>query len=209
MSKGKGLYRAAVVTLGAAGIVMASAGEARAGLVDCPAAFILDGTAKVHDGGALPTVETAADDCQYIVPADNNNVASAANVNAAGFFGFTDWAGNGGSVQVDASAAAGTWAIAGVNFALYDYMITFKDGQDTNLISFLLNESYSSGGWSTPFTEPPFDFNGGSVSHNVSHYSIFQRLADDDDVVVPEPATLLMLGLGLAAAATRMRRRTA
>jgi hypothetical protein len=207
-----GLYRAAVVTLGAAGIVVASAGEARAGLVDCPAAFILDGTAKVHDGGGAPIL-TAADDCEYIVPADNNNVANAANVNAAGFFGFTDWAGNGGNVQVDASAASGTWAIAGVNFALYDYMITFKDGQDTNLISFLLNESYSSGGWSTPFTEPPFTFNGNSASHNVSHYSIFQRLGepegDPDPVDVPEPAALLLLGGGFAVAATRMRRRTA
>ena len=29
--------------------------------------------------------------CQYITPADNNNVANETNVNAAMFFGFSDW----------------------------------------------------------------------------------------------------------------------
>ncbi|HJY38787.1 MAG TPA: PEP-CTERM sorting domain-containing protein, partial [Steroidobacteraceae bacterium] len=72
------------------------------------------------------------------------------------------------------------------------YMITFKDGADTNLISFIITAA--AGNWTTPFTEPPFDFSGGSVVHNVSHFSIFSRGTPTD---VPEPATLLMLSLGL------------
>jgi hypothetical protein len=130
-----------------------------------------------------------------------------ANVNAAQFFAHNDWE-SGGVLQADANAASGTWAIpAGfLNFALYDYMITFKDGDGTNLISFLLNEEFSSGGWNTPFTEPPFNFGGSSTAHNVSHFSIFRRLSGDD-ITIPEPAALLLMGIGLAAAASRTRRR--
>jgi hypothetical protein len=68
---------------------------------------------------------------------------------------------NNSVLQVNANASSGTWAIPEVDFATYDYMITFKSGADTNLISFTFNELYSSGGWDTPFTEPPFDFPGG------------------------------------------------
>ena len=46
----------------------------------------------------------------------------------------------------------GVKAIQGVNFAALDYIIVFKDGNDTNLIAFSFNEVYSSGTWNTPFT---------------------------------------------------------
>ena len=198
-----------LTTLGlAAGMTFAFAGEAQAALVSCPATWTVDGTARVHDGGGAPVL-TAASECQYIIPPNNSTVANVANVNANQFFGFSDWE-SGGVLQLGAASTTGTWTIppAFLNFAVYDYMITFKDGGGTNLTSFFLNELFSSGGWNTPFTDPPFDLPGMSTTHEVSHFSIFRRVAGDD-ITIAEPASLLLMGMGLAAAARRMRRRVA
>jgi len=144
----------------------------------------------VDCAGSLSHVDSSTA-CQYLAPPDNNNVANLTNVNAAGFFGFSDWSGVDGWLQTEASAASGSWDIGSLTAGL-TYMITFKDGADTNLISFIITAA--AGNWTTPFTEPPFDFRGGSTAHNVSHFSIFSRGTPTD---VPEPTTLLMLGLGL------------
>lgn len=193
-----GVIRSALAAL----LLFGFTAEARAGLLDCPAEFTADGTAKVHDGAALPGVETAASACQYLDPPDNNNVANEANVNSAGFFSVSTWETVSG--QVNSNASSGTWAISGANFAQFIYMITFKDGEGTNLISFLLNGEFSSGGWNTPFTNPPFtSINGGSK--DVSHYSIFRS---PTTTTVPEPGTLGLLSLGFVGLFSR-RRRTA
>lgn len=164
---------------------------AHAALITCPTSFTTDPTAKVEDGtGTL----TAASACQYLTPADNSNVASVTNINTAGFFGHSDWTLNGGNLQVGPGGATGTWTISSANFANYDYMIVFKDGEGTNLIGFQFNELFSSGVWSTPFTEPTFDFNGRSTSHDVSHYTIVERL---NPTQVPEPLPLTLLGIGM------------
>jgi PEP-CTERM motif-containing protein len=145
----------------------------------------------VDCAGSLGHVDSSTA-CQYLDPPDNSNVANVTNVNAAGFFGFSDWSGVDGWLQTDGGAgSSGSWDIGSLTAGL-TYMITFKDGADTNLISFIITAA--AGNWTTPFTEPPFDFSGGSVVHNVSHFSIFSRGTPTD---VPEPATLLMLSLGL------------
>lgn len=145
----------------------------------------------VDCAGSLSHVDSSTA-CQYVSPPDNNNVANEANVNAAGFFGITNWSVVDGWLQTNANAGSGSWDIGSLTAGL-SYMITFKDGADTNLISFLITAA--SGNWTTPFTEPPFDFNGGSTVHNVSHFSIFSSGTPTTNV--PEPAMLTLFGLGL------------
>jgi hypothetical protein len=174
---------------------------AEAALNACPASFTTNPTAKVED----PTgTTTAASACQYVTPPDNSNVANATNINAAGFFGQTDWESNGQN-QIDANSSTGTWTITNPDFVNYDYAIFFKDGDDTNLVGFLFNEQFTSGVWSTPFTEPPFDLSGGSTSHDVSHYTILRNPTDPTSV--PEPASLAILGSALLGAGFFARRR--
>jgi hypothetical protein len=87
-------------------------------------------------------------------------------------------------------------------------MIVFKDGSDTNLIGFLLNEEVSSGLWRSPFTNPPFT--GVGEAKQVSHYTIVQRsnpTPGPQPGTVPEPAALLLLGAGLLGLGARVRGR--
>lgn len=185
---------------------LAGAQAAHAALVSCPTSFTTNPTAKVENsGGTL----TAASACQYVTPADNNNVASVANINTAGFFGTNTWQLNGSNLQVGPGGPSGTWTIAGANFAAFDYMIVFKDGNGTNLTGFLFNELFSNGVWSTPFTDPPFDLPGQSTSHDVSHYTIVQRtgrIVPPGGGEVPEPGILALMGLGMAGFAVARRR---
>jgi hypothetical protein len=90
----------------------------------------------------------------------------------------------------------GTWEIQSPNFEEFDYMITFKDGANTSLISFLFNEDYSSGGWNSPFIDPPYDVNN---AKQVSHFSIFRRTAGGTITEIPVPAALVLFGFGLVA----------
>lgn len=164
---------------------------AEAALIACPASFTADGTAKVFYNG-----NSAADLCQYDDATDQNDVANETNINASGFFGTDTWEINPGQGQLEGAGnegQSGTWSIANVDFATYDYIIVFKDGEDTSLIAFLFNEEASSGGWDTPFADPPFDVNN---PKDVSHLTIARRLTDEPNGV-PEPGTLGLLGLGV------------
>jgi hypothetical protein len=200
----------------ASGVVLAATllgfgNLAHAALVSCPAAYTTTGTAKVENStGAF----NAASNCQYLTPADNSNVASIANINIAGFFGTTNWLTNSQN-QIVAEATTGSWSISNVNFATYDYIIVFKDGNDTNLTAFLFNESYSNGVWSTPFTNALPGIS--QQAKEVSHYTIARRLAAQPCIPVPgipcgeqqipEPGTLTLLGIGALSAAFLSRRR--
>ena len=184
----------AVTLISAALAFFATSGEAA--LLSCPSDFTTNGTAKVHDGGGAPNLSASAQ-CQYIDPPDNDTVADAANVNAAGFFSTSTWTQVGSKAELaDGAGQSGTWAIAGADFATFDYMIVFKDGQGTNLIGFLFNELFSSGGWNTPFTNPPFGALASGQAKDVSHYAIFQR---GGERTVSEPGMLALLALGLLA----------
>ena len=178
--------------LGAALVSRAAPGHAA--LLGCPTGFTANGTAKVHDGGGTPVL-TAAGACQYLDPPDNKTVANEANVNAAGFFSTSAWMMVGDKVDLpDGAGQTGTWAIAGADFAAFDYMIVFKDGKGTNLIAFLLNELFSSGGWSSPFENPPFVALGPGQTKDVSHYAIF---ASGDAQRISEPGAIALFALGL------------
>jgi hypothetical protein len=144
----------------------------------------------VDCAGSLSHVDSSTA-CQYLDPPDSSNVANEANINAAGFFGFSDWSVVDGFLQTDANAASGSWDLGSLTAGL-TYMITFKDGADTNLMSFLITAA--SGNWTSPFTDPPFNFPGASTVHNVSHFTITSR---GTPTTVPEPAMLTLFGLGL------------
>jgi hypothetical protein len=175
----------------AAGLVSLAA-PSYAALLDCPAGFSAGLTAKVEN---TTGTATAANGCQYLDPPDQSNVAKLENVNAAGFFGYSDWQSNGQTQLSGAGSTgqSGTWSIASADFAAFDYMIVFKDGSNTNLIAFAFNELFSSGVWSSPFQNPPFvDLKDGQTK-DVSHLSIFRR----GEHQVSEPGMVVLFGLGL------------
>ncbi len=185
-----------------AAVAVFAPGAAQAALIDCPASFTTDGTAKVRHSGTA----TAAGDCEYLSPPDSSTTAKIETINSVGFFGFSDWRDN-EQTQLDGAGAegqSGTWTIAEAQFALRDYIIVFKDGDDTNLIAFLFNEKAITGTWLSPFTNPSFLGLKPNEPKDVSHDTISYRSRPDANEV-PGPGMLGLSALDLAL----VRRRTA
>ena len=129
--------------------VFACSHVAFAAQVLCPSTFVTDGTAKVSHFG-IAGVLSAANLCEYTSPPDNSVVANATNVNAAAFFTKTDWLVVTGFSQLEPSnGQSGSFELATANFPTKEYMVVFKDGRDTNLIGFLLNEELDNEGVAT------------------------------------------------------------
>ena len=153
-------------------------------LTDCPTAFVVDGKAKVHDGPTAKGIQTATSKCEYLTPPDATILPSEDNVNKAGFFGVDTWDSMFKiNIPKRVSGDIGAWAIPGaVDFTTYTYMLTFfRDGKNTNLVSFLLSGEYAAGRWSSPFTPSAFKV---GKTQEVSQYALFRSA---QRVSVPEP----------------------
>jgi hypothetical protein len=136
---------------------------------------------------------------------------------AGGFFGISDWRFDGkyeggtdksSLVDFQGSGTGGTYKFVG-GTGYTDLMFVFKDGEGTNLVGYRLIPTIGlDGKYSTPFTTPPFDFNGNSTAHDISHISVYyRREGGGDQNDVPEPGTAAILGLGLLGMGLMLRGR--
>lgn len=164
-----------------------------------------DISGKVHDGTASKT--SISSDCTISDDFDQdflNTTPTTVNT-PPGFFNRTDWVfegkiGSDTNFNGDTGGQSGTFDLtnAGLDLSSEDVMLIFKSGNGTTLVGYILTAL--EGGWDSPFTDPPFDFNGNSPK-NVSHISVYTSAA-----VVPLPAGILFLLTGLGGLVLLRRR---
>lgn len=185
------------------------------------ASAALQFTSCVGDGYDISGKVTPNVGCTMLLPLgdnDNDNPLPDFVNQDPGFFGIMDWEFDGkfdeigeageveGSFYFDFSGGvqSGTFTYNG-GLGDGDVMFVFKDGQDTNLVAYLIDLAALTAGvdgvYSSPFVSPPFDV---ANAKDISHISVYYRMGPEFDI--PEPATLGLLGLGLLGFALVRRR---
>jgi hypothetical protein len=177
-----------------------SFGSAQAALITCPA--------------NVANAVTGDSACQWSTnqPANNGEATVTTFVNTEQYFGNNDWS-FAGSLAIGAGAS-GSWSLAGFNTSTWDdVMLIFKSADSSPLIGYLIADGTTSGTWTTPFLDPPFDLPGNSTQQNVSFIRVFFTPGGPGgqpgpEPKVPEPATLVLLGVGMIGLFALRRRRS-
>jgi hypothetical protein len=157
------------------------------------------GTPCVGSGYNIADNVTGASACEIAGTANQDFLnTDPLTVNAESFFGVSNWVFGGRTEYNDQTGQSGTYNITNPDRASWEaIMLIFKSGQGTRLVGYLLQDDVYSGTWNTPFTSPPFNFNGNANSRAVSHISIYYKPGSAEPI--PTPAMLPgLIGLGVA-----------
>lgn len=200
-------------------LLTSMATPAQAGTIGCSEvggglADKISGSIGCEISGTIASGVFTPGENQDFVNGGNSNFANF-TVNTEKFFTASDWQFAGRSngnnrndlsayfTPVNGSPNPGTYNLGDLfknvpNLA--NVMLVFKSGNRTSLVGYLLDNRVNpyQGIWRTPFTEPPFNYRGETVSRNVSHISVYYRTGDS--VAVPTPAllpALLAFGAGI------------
>lgn len=84
----------------------------------------------------------------------------------------------------------GTWSMDDIWNSYDQIALVFKDGNNTSLVSYILNNGTTSGAYSSPFTTAMFD--GINHTKDISHISVYGQVAS---VPLPAASWLFIGGL--------------